>query len=159
MKIKRVIRKLKNLWYWLPVIWNDQQWDHYYLYKVLAHKLRAMQRFFESDRAVAMNGKDMAEQIQVCADAAQRLWKDKYLSQALETHKVKWGYPDFVFNPISDELYEWHSMWYENASNYEENDLADREFGQACKRAELKRDKDRYVLFNTMRNKTEEWWD
>ena len=29
---------------WLPVIWNDEDYDHYYLYVILHRKLKNMQR-------------------------------------------------------------------------------------------------------------------
>jgi hypothetical protein len=30
---------ITNLWKWAPVIWQDRDWDHYYIYAVLIHKL------------------------------------------------------------------------------------------------------------------------
>lgn len=38
-RVRRIVRRLKNVLRWLPIIWNDEQWDHYYIYEVLKHKL------------------------------------------------------------------------------------------------------------------------
>jgi hypothetical protein len=41
-KTRRIIRKTKNLLRWLPIIWRDEQWDHYYIFEILKHKLIIM---------------------------------------------------------------------------------------------------------------------
>lgn len=38
-RIHRIIRRIKNLIRWLPIIWKDEQWDHYYILELLKHKL------------------------------------------------------------------------------------------------------------------------
>ena len=38
-KNQRMIRGLKNLWRWRKVIWNDRDYDYYYIYEVLKQKL------------------------------------------------------------------------------------------------------------------------
>ena len=39
---RRIIRKTKNVLCWLPIIWKDEQWDHYYIFEILKHKLIIM---------------------------------------------------------------------------------------------------------------------
>jgi len=41
-RIRRFKRRFVNLLRWLPIIWKDEQWDHYYIYEVLKHKLIIM---------------------------------------------------------------------------------------------------------------------
>jgi hypothetical protein len=41
-RVRQFRRRLINLFRWLPVIWKDEQWDHYYIYEVLKHKLIIM---------------------------------------------------------------------------------------------------------------------
>ncbi len=38
-RIKRFIRRTKNLFRWLPIIWKDEQWDYYHIFEILKHKL------------------------------------------------------------------------------------------------------------------------
>ena len=38
-RIKRFIRRTKNLLRWLPIIWKDEHWDYYHIYELLKHKL------------------------------------------------------------------------------------------------------------------------
>ena len=38
-RIRRFIRRTKNLLRWLPIIWKDEQWDHHFIFEILKHKL------------------------------------------------------------------------------------------------------------------------
>lgn len=35
-----IIYRLKNLFRWIPVIYRDRDWDHYYIYEILKFKLK-----------------------------------------------------------------------------------------------------------------------
>lgn len=48
-RIQRLIRKIKNLIRWFPVIWNDKDFDHYFIEKILHEKLRNTYNFFISN--------------------------------------------------------------------------------------------------------------
>ena len=37
--VRRIIRRIKNLIRWLPIIWKDEQWDYYHIFEILKHKL------------------------------------------------------------------------------------------------------------------------
>lgn len=45
-KIKHIIRGFKNLKKWFKVIWNDRDFDHYYLYVILEKKLSSIEETF-----------------------------------------------------------------------------------------------------------------
>ena len=39
-KIKRFFKRFHNLYRWLPVIWNDQDWDTNYIWNIWKFKLK-----------------------------------------------------------------------------------------------------------------------
>lgn len=41
-RLRQIIRRTKNVFRWLPIIWRDEQWDYYYIFEVLKHKLVIM---------------------------------------------------------------------------------------------------------------------
>lgn len=45
-KIKHIVRGFKNLVKWFKVIWNDRDFDHYYLYVILEKKLKSIEETF-----------------------------------------------------------------------------------------------------------------
>jgi hypothetical protein len=42
---KYFIQGVKNLWYWVPVIWKDRNWDSHYIFDMLQHKLTAQANY------------------------------------------------------------------------------------------------------------------
>ena len=42
--LRRFIQKINNLRIWFKVIFNDKQWDHYFLFLILEKKLELMER-------------------------------------------------------------------------------------------------------------------
>ena len=41
VKVK-IFWRLRRLLAWLPVLWNDAEWDHSYLFRIMEFKLRRM---------------------------------------------------------------------------------------------------------------------
>jgi hypothetical protein len=41
-RLRQFKRRLINLIRWFPIIWKDEQWDHYYIYEILKYKLIIM---------------------------------------------------------------------------------------------------------------------
>ena len=63
-RLRQIVRRTKNVLRWLPIIWKDEQWDHYYIYEVLKWKLK-----FMSD-AIRKNGNHTLAEY----DADRMMW-------------------------------------------------------------------------------------
>jgi hypothetical protein len=48
--MKKLLNKIRKVINWLPIIWNDRDYDYYGIYVVLENKLKNMLVFFESDK-------------------------------------------------------------------------------------------------------------
>ena len=48
-RVTRFLDSLYNLWRWFPIIWNDRDWDHYFIFEVLKFKLKNMSDSFEQN--------------------------------------------------------------------------------------------------------------
>lgn len=44
VKVK-IFWRLRRLLAWLPVLWNDAEWDHAFLFRIMEFKLRRMARY------------------------------------------------------------------------------------------------------------------
>ena len=71
---------LVNLAMWLPIVWKDRQFDHAYLYIVLRHKLRLMEKFYSSDKTWCVGTKRHAKEIRIARILCDRLVEDYYPS-------------------------------------------------------------------------------
>ena len=105
---------------WFPVIWQDRDWDQWFLYKMLHFKLKRMERLQRKYGHCVQNEK-YADQIKLAASLLQRLMKDEYLENALKPHEEKWGDSEFVWTPKSDdEEYSLLNIKVEKANTKEE---------------------------------------
>ena len=74
--MRRLIWNIKNLWYWIPKLWNNYDFDSYYLMEVILHKLRRMQPAFESGYCVGSDA--IAVVISNLIEIGERIQKDDY---------------------------------------------------------------------------------
>jgi hypothetical protein len=69
---------LRNLWTWLPIIWQDRQHDWTFLTTLLEFKLRRMERFYRLYSVHAGASAD-ARNMLICAALCKRLSTDDYV--------------------------------------------------------------------------------
>jgi len=166
------IRGIKNLWYWLPIIWKDRNWDHQYIFDILSHKLKAQSEYI-GGRDIHINAKRDAEVMMICVRLIEKVKDEYYGMEYMDYHKTKhW------FEPAGKEGYStWESKEiYENFDDYfakyplvykrvlngegwlkieDENDK-DR---IASNIAHINHDRARKLLFKIIEQNIEKWWD
>lgn len=90
------IKGIKNLWFWIPIIWGDRDWDHAYIENILYHKLVNTYNFLISDDAVS--NWDVPEQdkairsLRICITILERRRQNFYVdlcANVYEEHIVK----------------------------------------------------------------------
>ena len=101
---------VKNIVYWLPIIWKDRNWDHRYIYTILQHKLKAQSKYI-GGRDHHVTAKRDAEIMMTCVRLIDKVGEEFYSSEYTDYHKDKhW------FTPAEKEGY---STW--NSRILEEN--------------------------------------
>lgn len=100
---KNLKQGLKNLWYWLPIIWKDRNWDQHYIYEVLKHKLKAQAKYIgDSDRHT--RAQQDARRMKICVKLIEKIQDDFYQIEYADYAKDKhW------FEPCKDK--EGYSEW------------------------------------------------
>jgi hypothetical protein len=74
--------RFENIFLWIPLLWKDYWFDSVYLYKVILHKLKLMEKSFR-EKGMCGDSKQIAEEIsQVIADL-EYLLSDSILSEEL----------------------------------------------------------------------------
>lgn len=68
---------ITNLIHWLPIIWNDRDWDWAYTVKVLKHKLSRQKIIFEK-YSITLSAPQKAKELSICIKLLDRLEKDEY---------------------------------------------------------------------------------
>ena len=90
--MKNLFWNITNIMRWIPVLWNNWDWDFCFLLIIMEHKLNRMASRFES-KGCAVDSKKMARQIRICALLCERIKKDNYDSGPFWIHSTtNWLY-------------------------------------------------------------------
>jgi len=103
---KNFIRGIKNLWNWFPVVWYDRDWDQYFIYEVLIHKLEKQAKYI-GQNDLHVDAQRDAEKMLLCARLARMQQEELYITEYYEMFEVK-----VDFTP-TDETKKWFEMEYE----------------------------------------------
>jgi len=96
-RIRRFIRRSKNLFRWLPIIWNDEQWDYYYIFEVLKHKL-----IFTAEHTrkhgYHVNSSYDADRMMLCVRLIDKIQNEDYMSVLVDDDNLTQKKIDAAFS-------------------------------------------------------------
>ena len=169
-------RGIKSIWYWLPIIWKDRHWDSHYIFEIMKHKLKAQSKWI-GGRDIHTRSKRDAEVMMTCVRLMEKVQDEFYSGEYSDYHTTKhW------FEPCEDQ--EGYSTWEsrlleENFDEYflkypriydrvmkGEGVLAlDGEDSEGIKQriamniGHINHERARKLLFKSMEENIEKWWD
>jgi hypothetical protein len=164
---------VKNIIYWLPIIWKDRNWDHDYIYAILQHKLKAQSKYI-GDRGNHISAKRDAEVMMTCTRLIEKVQDDFYGMEYADYHEDKhWftltekeGYFQLnseTLNENFDAYFKKYPLIYKRVMNGE--GVFNREGREDDKKiiamniAHINHDRARKLLFKIMEQNIESWWD
>ena len=169
--MRSVIRGLRNLIAYAPLIWRDRDWDHSFLLEMLIFKLRRMETAFASDAALLCAADEVAIDIRLCHEALARAWEDDYRTAELAVHEEKWGisccpkcgelicecFPSYGKDG-SIAAYKWVTE-YQGAHSEEEERQARAEKMAIYHQQDNDQDNDLKLAFGKIGDRIRWWWD
>lgn len=81
---------IQNLWYWRKVIWNDRDWDYYFLSKMIVHKMKRMDKHFLEYSNHVNREKDVRK-MRCFYKRLERAMNNDYMDVIMKDHREKWG--------------------------------------------------------------------
>ena len=75
--------RVRRLIEWFPIIWNDSDYDFYFLLKAMSFKVSLMREYFEHTATEYADVNEELKQLKLAEELLKRLVKDKYF---LEEH-------------------------------------------------------------------------
>ena len=150
---------IENLIKWFPVIWQNRDWDHYFIYTVLRHKLHLTEQHIRHHDIHTHAQRD-AEQIKLCVLLLDRLIADNYHEMAFKKVDEKWGDLELSSTPCEDRpgLHAVH-ITRPNIITEEDEKQERKEFKRAIDHERYLKDQDKRMLFQMMEKYIEGWWD
>jgi hypothetical protein len=144
---------IKNLINWFPIIWKDRNYDEYYIYTLLHHKLKNMERFFNSDKLLS-DGKKISKEVKIARTLCERIINNDYLSNALIPYYKIYGELDdkFMWTKYNEETGFYEIVF---TNNEEQRKL----FRRCSKHSDYMKKQDIDYLHHYIIKKSAGWWD
>lgn len=77
--ITDIIARLKHLFKWLPVIWKDKDWDHFYIYEILKFKIKNQADHIQGNGLTEFNRE--YERIQLILRLLDKVQNEEYIDE------------------------------------------------------------------------------
>jgi len=166
---RQIATGFKNIAAWWMVIWEDRQFDHFFFYYIIRHKLQRMEKFFYSDRVHLEDAEKYAGQIKECREILDDLINDISYGEIMSEYHTAYprDYDNFFnFTPCESEKerieqglpprsYELNHR----KLSPEEEDKRVALFKGCCERADTKNEELRKRLFDNLNTNLPYWWD
>ena len=171
---KQFVQGIKNVWYWFPVIWKDRNWDHRFIFDILAHKLKAQAEYIGKYGLHLNNWKDERDMM-ICVRLIEKVKDEWYGMEYMDYHKNKtWfepcedkeGYSEWKSREVEenfDDYFAKYPLIYKRVINGE--GVFSREGREDDKQiiamniAKINHERARKLLFKIMEQEIERWWD
>jgi len=173
---KDLYRGIKNLIKWFPVIWKDRDWDSYYIFRILEHKLTLQSKGI-AKRDIHLNAQRDAEIMVTCVRLIEKIREEYYQDEHSDYYEPEHWFEDIDDKPgISswesriktenfDDYFKKYPLIYKRVLNGEgifkidkENE-SDRKQTIAMNIANINHNRAKTLLFKIMEQNIERWWD
>lgn len=160
------ITGVKNLIYWFPIIWKDRNWDDFFIFAILKHKLISQAKYISS-RNIHTNAKRDAEIMMTCVRLIDKIQEEYYVMERTKYVKLDMSFEDNIitFNLVDDNIEEYfkkypliykkvisgHGLY--NLTADASNDMI------AMGMAYLNHQRAKKLLFKIIEENIEKWWD
>lgn len=164
---------VRNIIYWLPIIWKDRNWDSHYIFEVLAHKLKIQAKYI-GDRDIHTLAKRDAEIMMTCVRLIDKVQEEFYAMEYMVYEKTKHWFEDVPDKPgysswesrqleeNFDDYFAKYPLIYKRVMNgdgllkiEDEND----KYHIAINIAQINHDRAIKLLFKIMEENILRWWD
>lgn len=91
---------IKKILYWMPIIWKDRDWDHFYILEILKHKLKAQSGYIGKSNRFTTSLRE-SRNILICSKIIDKIQEGFY--------EMEWMYytdDEFSFKRVDSEYSE-----------------------------------------------------
>ncbi len=173
---KDLYKGIKNLIQWFPVIWKDRDWDSYYIFRILEHKLKLQAKGI-AKRDIHLNAQRDAGVMMTCVRLMEKVRNGYYESEYLDYYKTKMWFEDIEDSPgystieskiISenfDEYFKKYPLIYKRVLNGEgivninKKSKNQRKNAIAMNIANINQKRANKLLFKMLETNIKRWWD
>ena len=171
-----IANAIQKLWYWFPIIIKDRDWDQFYIYEVLKHKLKAQAKYIASKDRHTRAQSD-ARKMLLCAKLIEICQEGTYEIEYMDYCETSFSWEDIegdekTYRLETDQISEDFDSYFkkyklvykrvlkgEGIFPLDGKDQADIKKRIAMNISHLNQDRARKLLFKVMESSIEGWWD
>jgi hypothetical protein len=171
-----LIRGIRKLWYWFPIIWKDRDWDDHYIFDILKHKLKAQSKYIGDNNRHTRAQLD-AKRMRLCIRLIEKVSDETYEMEYMDYHKDRiWFTPcndgtgNSLYNSKTiqenfDDFFKKYPLVYKRVLNGEGPFTLDGRDEEEIKRiiamniSHINQQRAHKLLFKIMEENILGWWD
>ena len=164
---------LSNLYYWIPTIWKDRNWDDTYIYTVLERKIYLQREYLVSNNrhsGVDINNRDMT----IVLNLIDKVKNEYYCTEYFDYNESTFDFVEIdrkdgkggklyeLKSDIISENFEDYLNIYKNSTRIVKNKFKDKESDKSIipHRVGLHNHiKAKKLLFKILEQRIDYWWD
>jgi len=156
---KRKIKQIKNIFRWIPVLWNNFDFDYRYSLDVFKFQLLNQAKHMESDKSVTLNVGQYAKRIRTIVKLMDLVYDEYYACE----------YQDKLKNKYGEDVQEWifedsgrgdgSSRIRQNYEFWDNKDEVQKEHDIWFKESQLKQEKAHKLLWKLIEHNIRNFWD
>ena len=165
---------VKNLIYWLPIIWKDRNWDSHYIFEIMKHKISGQANYI-GRRDLHTRAQQDAKRMRLCVKLMGLVQDEFYSTEYTDYHNTKHWFEDLPEKPgysswesrlleeNFDDYFKKYPLIYKRVLNGEgvfgrEGREEDKQI-IAMNIGHINHDRARKLLFKIMESEIEKWWN
>jgi hypothetical protein len=156
---KRKIWQIKNVFKWLPVIWNQYDFDYNYPIDVFKFQLGKLADFMESDKAYTVNAHRRAAKIRTAIKLMDKVYNEEYSCEYQDKIKELYGEYDTIFVPIPGSTSSTMERVWSKQYTKEELENIEQHETQLFKESQEKQKRAHKLLWDFIEHNIQGWWD
>ena len=155
---------IPNLIKWFPVIWQNRDWDHNFIWILLHKKLTLMENCIRNYGHHVYAERD-ADQIKLAINLLNRLIEDEYHENVFKDHDEKWGDTHLNWKKADGQEFGYKEevctldITRDNVKTEKDKEQERKEFRRLSPKVEEQRKQDIDFLFDYMKKHIQGWWD
>jgi hypothetical protein len=165
----QLIKRLKNLIRWFPIIWKDSDYDYRFIFEILKTKLKHQAEYIGKHGSHLSAERD-AEKMMLCVRLIQRVQDEYYQAEFMDYHESEYvwtdiGHEGYELDIVEkserfDEYFKKYPRIYKQVLSAEKASFQrDSKRGIAINMAHINQDRAHKLLFKVLERNILHWWD
>lgn len=157
----RKYKQIRNVIRWIPVVWNNFDFDYSYALKAFKFQLGNIADHMESDKAVTMSATQSAQRIRTIIRLMDKVYDEEYVSEYLDEIERLYGKEEikFVKTEIEGEEYYEMTTVFEKEYTDEEIEAIEEHRLKLMIESKFKQEKAHRLLWKLMEHNIRGFWD